>query len=93
MRINWEDYYQVRPMDSVVTPSQQRLQTRPTLRDSCTTRTTIKPQALPQENVRPGDYIQIMLQPADKTAKAKKKNELFNLWRQSQRQTLNQVSY
>ena len=49
-RTNWEDYYQVQPTDSVVTPSQQRLQTRPTLRDSYTTRTAVKPQAPPQEN-------------------------------------------
>ena len=74
MRTNWEDYYQVRPTDSVVTPSQQRPQT---LKDSCTTRTTVEPQAPPQEkNVRPGDYIQIGLQPADKTAEARKENKL-----------------
>jgi hypothetical protein len=46
IRTNWEDCYQVRPMDSV-TPSQQRPQTRPTLRDSRTTRTTVKQQAPP----------------------------------------------
>ena len=58
MRMNWKDYYQVRHTDSVVTPSQQRPQTHPTLRDSRTTRTTIEPQAPPQErNVQPGDYI------------------------------------
>jgi hypothetical protein len=44
MRINWEDYYQVRPADSVVTPGQQRPQTCSTLRDSHTTRTTVKQQ-------------------------------------------------
>jgi hypothetical protein len=36
---DWEDCYQVRPTDSVVTPSQQHPQTRSTLRDSRTTRT------------------------------------------------------
>ena len=68
IRINWEDYYQVRPTDSV-TPSQQRLQT---LRDSSIARTAIAPQ---EKNVRLGDYAQIMLRPIDKTAKARKKNE------------------
>jgi len=79
MRTNWEDYYQVQPMDSAVTPSQQRPQTRPTPRDSCTTRTTIKPQALPQEkNVQLGECIQIILWPMDKTVEAKKKNKSSN---------------
>ena len=77
MRTNWEDYYQVRPTDSVVTSSQQRPQT---LRDSRTARTTVEPQAPPQDppqekNVRPGGYIQIGLQPADKTAEARKENK------------------
>ena len=73
MRTNWEDYYQVRPTDPVVTSSQQRPQT---LRDSRTTRTTVEQQAPPQEkNARPGDYIQIRLRPADETAEARKKNE------------------
>ena len=48
IRMNWEHYYQVRPTDSVVTPSQQRPQTRPTLRDSCIARTTVEQQA-PQQ--------------------------------------------
>jgi len=79
MCINWEDYYQVQPTDSAVMPSQQRPQTRPTPRDSRTTRTTIKPQALPQEkNVRLGEYIQIISRPVDKTAEAKKKNKSSN---------------
>ena len=51
MRVNWEDYYQVRPTDLVVTLSQQRPQTRLTPRDSRITRIIIKPQALPQENI------------------------------------------
>jgi hypothetical protein len=55
MRTNWEDYYQVRPTDSVVTSSQQRPQT---LRDSRTARSAVEPQAPPQEkNVRLGDYV------------------------------------
>jgi len=60
MRTNWEDYYRVRPTDLVVTLSQQRPQT---LRDSYIIRTTVKPQAPPQEkniqpgDARPGDYI------------------------------------
>ena len=41
IRANWEDYYQVRPTDSAVTPGQQRPQT---LRDSRTARTTVKQQ-------------------------------------------------
>ena len=86
---NWEDYYQVRPTDSV-TPSQQHPQTHPTLRDSSTARTA----ALPQEkNVQPGECIQIISQPADKTAEARKKNKSSNPQRRSQRQTLNQVSH
>ena len=94
MRTNWEDYYRVRPTDSVVTPSQQRPQTCPTLRDSCTTRTTVEPQAPSQEkNIRPGDYIQIGLRPADETAEARKRNELSDPWRRSWRRTLNQVSH
>lgn len=94
IRTNWEDYYQVRPTDSVVTPSQQRPQTRPTPRDSRTTRTTVEPQAPPQEkNIRPGDYIQIRSQPADKTDEARKKNKLSDPWRRSWRRTLNQVSH
>jgi hypothetical protein len=79
---DWEDSYQVRPTDSV-TPSQQRPQTWSTLRDSRTARTTVEPQALPQENVRPGDYVQIISRPADKTAKARKKNESSDPWRRS----------
>ena len=76
MRINWEDYYQIQPTDSVVTSSQQHPQT---LRDSRTARTTIKPQnPLQEKNIQLRDYIQIKLQPADKTAKAKKKNKLSN---------------
>ena len=87
---NWEDYYQVRPTNSV-TPSQQRPQT---LRDSRTARTTDEPPAPPQEkNIRLGDYIQIRSQPADETAKARKKHESSEPWRQSWRRTLNQVSY
>jgi len=94
MRTNWEDYYQVRPTDSAVTPSQQRPQTRPTPRDSRTARTTVEPQALPQEkNIRPGDDTQIMSRPADETAKARKKNESSDPWRRSWRQTLDQVSH
>jgi hypothetical protein len=79
IRTNWEDYYQVRPIDLAITPSQQHLQTRPTLIDNRITRTTVKPQAPPQEkNVQPRDYIQIRLRPADKTAEARKKDELSN---------------
>ena len=89
IRTNGEDYYQVRPMDSVATPSQQRLQTRPTLRDSSTNRTTVEPQ---EKNVRPGDYIQIRSRPADRTAEARKKYESPDPWRQSWRRTLDQVS-
>ena len=91
MRTNWEDYYQVRPTDSVVTSSQQRPQT---LRDSRTVRTTVESQAPPREkNVRLGGYIQIRSRPADKTAKARKKHELSEPWRQSWRRTLNQASH
>jgi hypothetical protein len=79
---DWEDSYQVRPTDSV-TPSQQRPQTLSTLRDSRTAGTTVEPQALPQENVRPGDYVQIISRPADKTAEARKKNESSDPWRRS----------
>ncbi|OCL01020.1 uncharacterized protein K441DRAFT_8929 [Cenococcum geophilum 1.58] len=104
MRTNWEDCYQVRPTDLVVTPSQQRPQTRPTLRDSRTARTIVKPQAPqqapqqvpqapPQKNVRSGDSIQIRSRPADETAKAWKKNKSFDPWRRSWRRTLNQVSH
>jgi len=59
IRTNWEDYYQVRPTDSVVTPSQQRPQTCSTLRDSRTTRITVKQQQAPpqEKNARLGDYI------------------------------------
>jgi hypothetical protein len=86
IRTNWEDYYQVRPTDSVVTPSQQRPRT---LRDSRTARAAVEPQAPPQEkNVRPADYIQIRSRPADETAKARRKNESSDPWRQSWRQTL-----
>ena len=67
IRTNWEDYYQVQPTDSVVTPSQQRPQTRPTLTDSRTARTAVEPQ---ENNARPEDYMQIMSRPADKTAEA-----------------------
>jgi hypothetical protein len=81
IRTNWEDYYQVRPTDSVVTPSQQRPQT---LRDSRTTRTTVEPQAPSQEkNVRP----------ADETAKARKENKLSDPWKRPWRRTLDQVSH
>jgi hypothetical protein len=81
MRTNWEDYYQVRPTDSVVTSSQQRPQT---LRDSRTARTAVEPQAPPQEkNVRP----------TDKTAKARNKNGSSGPWRRSWRRTLDQVSH
>jgi len=86
-RTNWEDYYQVRPTDSAITPSQQRLQT---LRDSRTTRTAVEPQAPPQEkNVRPGDYVQIRSRPADETAEARK-HESSDPWRRSWRRTLDQ---
>ena len=78
MRTNWEDYYQVRPTDLVVTPSQQRLETHLTLRDSYTTRTTVEPQAPLQKNVRLGDYIQTRSRPADETAEARNKNESSN---------------
>jgi hypothetical protein len=89
MRTNWKDYYQVQPTDSVVTPSQQGPQTRPTLRDSRIARTTVEPQAPPQDkNIRPGDYIQIRSRPTDKTAEDRKKNKPFNPWRRSWRQTL-----
>jgi hypothetical protein len=87
MRMNWEDYYQVRPTDSVVTSSQQRPQT---LRDTRTARTTIKPQ---EKNIQPEGYIQVILRPADKTAEARKENNLSGPWRRSWRRTLNQVSY
>ena len=86
-RTDWEDYYQVRPTDSVVTSSQQRPQT---LRDSRTARTTVEPQG---KNVRPGDYIRIMSRPADKIAEARKKNESSGPWRRSWRRTLDQVSH
>ena len=80
IRTNWEDYYQVQPTDSVVATSQQRPQI---LRDSHTARTTVEPQAPPQEkNVRVGDYIQIMSRPADKTTEARK-NESSDPWRRS----------
>ena len=52
--MNWEDYYQVQPMDSVVTPSQQCPQTHPTLIDSRTARTAVEPQ---EKNIGLGDYI------------------------------------
>ena len=74
-------------------------------RDCRMTRSTIKQQAQqqtqqqtqqpapPQEkNIRPGDYIQIRSRPADKTAKARKKNGLSDPWRRSWRQTLDQSS-
>ena len=79
---NWKDYYQVRHTDSV-TPSQQCQQTRPTLRDSCTTRTTVEPQAPPQKrNVQPGDYIQIRPRPVGETAaEARKENKSFDPWK------------
>jgi hypothetical protein len=90
-RTSWEDYYQVQPTDSVVTPSQQRPQT---LRDSRTTRITVEPQAPPREkNVRSGDYIQIRSRPADETAEARKKNESSDPWRRSWRRTLDQDSH
>jgi len=67
-------------MDLVATPSQQRPHTRPTPRDSCTTRTTVRPQALPQEkNIRLGDYVQIRLWPTDKTAEARKKSSVVGI--------------
>ena len=69
---DWEDYYQVRPTDSVVTPSQQRPQTRPTIIDSRTARTAVKPQ---EKNTGPGDYIQSRPRSSDETAKARKKNK------------------
>jgi hypothetical protein len=73
---DWEDSYQVRPTDSV-TPSQQRPQTWSTLRDSRTARTTVEPQAPPQEkNIQPEGYIQVISRPADKTAEARKENKL-----------------
>ena len=96
MRTNWKDYYQARPTDSVVTPSQQRPQT---LRDGRTARAAVEPQAPSQEknvrlgDIRLGDYIQIRSRPADETAKARKKNELSDPWRRSWRRTLDQVSY
>ena len=66
IHMNWEDYYQVRPTDSAVTPGQQRPQT---LRDSRIARTTVEPQAPSQEkNVRPADEI----------AEARNKNESSN---------------
>ena len=87
MRTNWEDYYQVRPTDSVVTSSQQRPQT---LRDSRTVGTTVEPQ---EKSVRQGDCIQIRSRPADKTAEARKENKLSDPWRRSWRRTLDQVSH
>ena len=65
-------------MDSVVTPSQQHPQTRPTIIDSHTARTAIKPQ---EKNTGPGDYIQIRPRSSDKTAEARKKNESSDPWR------------
>ena len=44
-----------------------------TLKDSYTT-----PIKLQENNIQLKNYIQIKSQPADETAEAKKKNELFN---------------
>jgi hypothetical protein len=79
---DWEDCYQVQPTNSV-TPRQQHPQTYSTPRDSRTTRTTVKQQQAPpqEKNVRPGDYVQIMSRPTDKTAEARKKDKSSDPWR------------
>ena len=49
IHMNWEDYYQVQPIELVVMPSQQHPQNyltlRDSLRDGCLTKTVIKQQA------------------------------------------------